>query len=314
MLRNNGSQLFPVTGDDPIEDPHPIFRVAQRADIPGEGLSDDLHLGPFYNYARLRTWSFFAMTLARSYEIAQTNELDAAYTATVERLTRGLLRLPRQANGIQQGTPEALELQQNGDGPGAYTPSRYDFLHPSRGGSGCFERSWKAFAGAFILQGLTGWSSFMIAYNTPTVGIGCRAFGFLLYNTLSLLACIMVLVGSYLSDWQNYHAHRNARLCARWIGWAEWFFRNMGKCVAVLNVSVIIISCFLQFSGVFNNCYCGSDKIGLGSRAYIVFLSATEKEDIAAVSWRAGFAMAIVACILTIIYLEIKNRDLFRRR
>lgn len=90
----------------------------------------------------------------------------------------------------------------------------------------------------------------------------------------------------------------------------ETVLRNTGKFLAILNAGVIIFSCFLQFSGVYNNCYCGSDKMGLGDRAYIVFLNSTEEANIAAVTWRTGFSMALLSAVGFIIYFEVSKRDI----
>jgi hypothetical protein len=44
----------------------------------------------------------------------------------------------------------------------------------------------------------------MIAYHTPTVGIRCRAFTFLLYNVFLLFSCLLLIVASYVSDCRSW--------------------------------------------------------------------------------------------------------------
>jgi hypothetical protein len=175
-------------------------------------------------------------------------------------------------------------------------------------GSGCLSR---AFVCTFLLQSLTGWLAFMIAYNTPVVGMGCRSFTFLIYNVFSFLACVLLISASYLSDWRAFRTDKvtSHNWGTRLLDYLEKIVRMLGKSVAILNAGVIITSCFLQFTGVYQNCYCGSDKITRGEAAFICFPSAVLQAQIATLSWKVGFAMTIVPCILFIIYFHVSKND-----
>jgi hypothetical protein len=84
----------------------------------------------------------------------------------------------------------------------------------------------------------------------------------------------------------------------------------MGRAIAFINAGQILLSSFLQFVGVYNNCYCGSNKISKGDDAYIVFLSAEEQADMAKVSWWVGFFMALIPCLGFILYFQVSKGDL----
>jgi len=144
--------------------------------------------------------------------------------------------------------------------------NRFGWMEEGYEGSACLSRARKAFLCAFILQSLSGWSAFMIAYSTPVVGIGCRGFAFLIYNTFSLLACVLLISASYFSDWRAFRTERvgSRNWGTRLLDSIEITFRISGKSVASLNTAVLIASCFLQFTEVYQNCYFGSDKISRG--------------------------------------------------
>jgi hypothetical protein len=178
-------------------------------------------------------------------------------------------------------------------------------------------RSAKAFISAFVLQTFTGWSGFLIAYTTPTVGIGCRGFTLLIYNIFSLLACASLIAASWLSDKQSQKPHDqdeemqdfipgvNGRQVQRDSHWGEIALRAFGKSIACLNAVLLISSCMLEFFGVYNNCFCGSSRMGLGGKAYIVFLSPEEESQPAAVPWTVGLIMTLAPCICYIIYFSV---------
>jgi hypothetical protein len=186
---------------------------------------------------------------------------------------------------------------------------RFAWMKPADQGCGCLSRAWGAFVRAFLLQSVTGWSAFMVSYHTPTVGVGCRSFAILLYNIFSLASCILLISASYISDWISHLAEdgraRDWRSTVLEV--LEWGLRNFGKGLAGLNAVIIVLSCIMQFIGIYNNCYCGCDRITLHERGYIVFLSAEQEKAIALVTWSTGFTMALIACLVSIGYVLISR-------
>jgi hypothetical protein len=169
-----------------------------------------------------------------------------------------------------------------------------------------------AFAIAVVLQGMTGWSAFMLTYNTPTIGIGCRSFVFMLYTLLSPFCCILFILGSHFSELECYRrelATDSGSKANGFIGTVGVCCRVLAKLLAILNACLIIISTIFEFSGVYNNCFCKSSYIGLGKRAYISFYSQQEAAAIALPYWIAGAGTPIFAIIcVSIGYFEL-TRD-----
>lgn len=244
---------------------------------------DEQLLGPFYNYARVATWSYLAKKIVISYQAVQNNQEPGTELVTIRKAALDSIK------GWK----------------------RFGWMNEDEG-SGCLSRARKAFLCAFILQSLTGWSAFMIAYYTPVVGMGCRGFAFLIYNTFSLVACVLLISASYLSDRRAFRTEEvgSRNWGTRLLDSIEKPSRILGKSVAILNTVVIITSCFLQFTGVYQNCYCGTDKITRGAEAFIYFPNTLLQAEIAAVSWKVGFAMTIVPCLLYIIYFQVSKNDI----
>lgn len=267
--------------------PQIVFRVGDHI-LPNQNqpqpevtlFGDGQCLGPFYNYARLGSWPHIARRIVEVYASVQNQQ-----TLTDQQ------RINRAREGLEDIQP---------------------FLWRGRHNDQCqrLKRASKAFACAFFLQGFTGWSAVMIAYKTPTVGIGCRAFVFIIYNLFSLISCMLLIAASYFSDIRSWKSRKNDPESTTWVDIAETCLRAGGKSLALLNAAIILISCLLQFSGVYNNCYCGSNRIGLGNDAEIVFLSGQTEADIARTTWVLGFVMALVACVWTIFHFIASRYDI----
>jgi hypothetical protein len=272
LLENRAAIL--QTGDSIDVGDRFLFQLCEFANTkPLNMNADEQRLGPFYNYARLVSWSHLAGKIATTYNQIRT--------------------MPREdERAIKAAAQAALGEPWN----------RFSPLEDT-----CWGNARNAFMCAFALQAFTGWSGFIIAYKTPTVGIGCRGFVILMYNILSLSACIMLISASYI---YNLASLRTERLVNWFLYSTEVGLRNVGKFVALLNAAVILLSCFLQFTGVYNSCYCGSDRIGLGKRAYIIFPSMEQQAKIAQVTWVAGFLMATLIAIGFIIYFQLSKRSL----
>lgn len=60
---------------------------------------------------------------------------------------------------------------------------------------------WQIFAAAIIVY-VTCFAAFVLSYNTPTVGLGCRSGGYLIYVVLSTLLLLLELL-AWRVDWRN---------------------------------------------------------------------------------------------------------------
>lgn len=284
LLENRAARLYTLNPNNDVVEvprqpvPQPVLRVRGIAE---PDLGDEQQLGSFYNYARLGTWSYLAKTIVLAYQTVQILPTDAA------RRDAALRSITENWN-------------------------RFGWMNIKYEGSDCLSRGGRALFFAFLLQASTGWSAFLISYKTPVAGIGCRGFVFLLYSTFSLIACVLLISASYVSDWRSFRRIEIGP--GNWatilLGIIETALRYTGKFIACLNAVILITSCFLQFTGVYQNCYCGSNRISRGAGAYVNFPNTQEQGEIAVVSWRLGFAITIVPCILYVIYFQISKNDL----
>ena len=283
---NNPDQIIESTD-------HSVIRVRSILPAPEARkrvFSDEQRIGAFYNYARLGTWSHFAQNIVHAYSCVQDFRKNT-----------------RVQHHRDAGVQETVEVAIKALG----VTRRFGYMDPEANSNKCLRRAVKAFICAVVIQGFTGWSAFVIAYRTPTVGIGCRSFSFLIYNILSLTACVLLILAAYLSDCRSWRIE-----IGKDDGWAgrqklgEAVLRFLGKAIAFLNCVVILLSCALQFSGVFNSCYCGSNVITAGELGHIVFLSLTEQADFARAWWWMGFVMTGVPCLVVIGYFHFSKWDL----
>ncbi|KAL1303217.1 hypothetical protein AAFC00_006635 [Neodothiora populina] len=305
------------------------------ADVGG----DERRHGPIYNYAKLFTWS----EVARVIEQAISTELDQIENDKA---------VEQDAGQNKRWDPLLREGNLRGDG---LAVSRYCGLSNPRTRMKAYPTRreipgevWKRLLAAcvmavFVQAGTTG-PSILIAYLTPTVGLGCRSGGYLLYGCLGIFVWICLLTSALLSHWamllyQDKHIlspstdfrepYRNgddpetnaaasgpsaytrtwkhSSICA-----AAVLLRYTGKTVAVLNGLWLIVSTLLEYTGVYDNCWCKSDRLGKGDTGWVVlFKGASDLKQAANSSWAAGVATSLLVCSisLAIFYLGCSDQE-----
>ena len=129
----------------------------------------------------------------------------------------------------------------------------------------------KAAVFALLLQiGITSAAVVVIVF-TPTVGLGCRSLGYIIYGGVSIIILFLTIVSTILArisetrqDESPYIKSITAffAIVLRWICYL----------LALINsVGLITLSCF-QFSNFLANCYCNSSVIGDGKSTYIAIV------------------------------------------
>jgi hypothetical protein len=297
----NGSTANPQYDSPPLSIRTPSGYVNKKhptiLGIPVCG--DELKCGPFYNYARCGTWSHVSQIVIGAYSATFSTRpirvpasavtgapiLDAQFTPTLRRC------------GLRNRE----------------TLSSFGWLDPTVAGNGSSARAARAFCYAFVLHGTAGWSAFMIAYNTPTVGLGCRSLVYMIYVVTSIFSCLLLIISSVCFDHWSWRSEKGIHGGTVNLGLAmgTLFTRFLGKTLALLNALLVLTSCVLQFLGVYNSCRCKSSQFGLHERAYIVFLSQEELAEHAIVYW--GTAAAITMFSVGFVcfgYFEPSRRDL----
>src|SRR5271169_3589174 len=78
LLENRAARLYTLNSDNVVEIPHQtVLRVRGIAE---SDIGDEQQLGPFYNYARLGTWSYLAKRIVLAYQAVQNCQPAAALT------------------------------------------------------------------------------------------------------------------------------------------------------------------------------------------------------------------------------------------
>jgi len=94
----------------------------------------------------------------------------------------------------------------------------------------------------------------------------------------------------------SFHGHTILALRGRIAGWLSIFLRRLGKLIARLNAVCIVAIGVLQFSNVYDRCYCNSSVTGLGKHAYNVI--APDHGGSMRTAWIGGFFLAAGAAMV----------------
>ena len=170
----------------------------------------------------------------------------------------------------------------------------------SRWASGIWNRVVLATLLALGLQWGTVGAAVTIHYWKPPIGLGCRALSFLLYGVAATVAFFLCLTStvlaqisrpprgpSYYIPWTQKYLHRGAILC-----------RYLGRGLAIVSGLGIVVVCFFQSGGVFNNCYCASVTFDKGFYD-VVFLSINFEVGPGLVGvWIGGLILALSTAVL----------------
>ena len=123
---------------------------------------------------------------------------------------------------------------------------------------------------ALILQcGITGAALIIIVF-TPTVGLGCRSLGYVVYGGLAIIIMFLTMFSTILARMSEIRKDKS------FIKWSTKTLAITIRCIclvlALLNsVGLIVLSC-LQFSNFLANCYCNASVLGNGPNTYLVII------------------------------------------
>lgn len=102
----------------------------------------------------------------------------------------------------------------------------------------------------------------------PSLELGCRSGAYLLYGGMATVVWMLLVLSSFLSH--CWATSSDKKLLARIAGRLSVLIRRLGKLLAFVNSIWIIVTCFFQFGGFFDRCYCNSSVLGRGASAFNV--------------------------------------------
>ncbi|EIW75036.1 hypothetical protein CONPUDRAFT_66882 [Coniophora puteana RWD-64-598 SS2] len=249
---------------------------------------------PIFNYSRVFGWSRSAEEVLRAFQYASK---------------RAFVHKPVDPEREWEvGDGESIH-------PGNRHGAPYDVemycgrmrFEPSSWGSGVWGRIVFASVAGLMLQWGTTGGAVMMVWFTPTTKLGCRSFSYLIYGALSTIIWMLMLASSIAAHhassfhWNEHKRYRDAAFHT-WKTVAD-VLRWSGKALAVLNSLILCAIPILQFSNVFNNCYCNSSVMGRGpDRAYnVINLTDTSETQIL---WIVAL---VVASLCSIAFVAIFN-------
>ena len=127
----------------------------------------------------------------------------------------------------------------------------------------------KAFIFALILQFGIGTTATIIVIFTPTIGLGCRSLGYVIYGTLSVIILVLT-VASTISARISETREGRSPLVKSATASVAIALRRISLLLATVNMTGLILLSCLQLSSALDNCYCNSSVVGRGKGSYIV--------------------------------------------
>jgi len=144
---------------------------------------------------------------------------------------------------------------------------------------------------ALVLQWGTTGASLLIHLNTPPKGLGCRALTFTLYGAAATVAFLLLLFSSIISHLVRPQSQKRSGMNTL-IGCIAAGTRWLGKFIAIMNAFGILLSCIMQFAGVYDNCFCSSMLFRGNSRGFVSFTEENIKRSEVYSYWIGGIIMA----------------------
>ena len=146
---------------------------------------------------------------------------------------------------------------------------------------------------ALGLQWGTTGAAVLIHLNTPPKGMGCRAMSFTVYGAAATVAFLLLLFSSILSHLarrQNVDEKRSGLEILT--GYIAALTRWLGKVIAFMNGLGILLSCIMQFAGVYDSCFCSSIIFGGDPNGLVSFTAEDIKGSEVYIYWVGGIIMA----------------------
>ncbi|KAJ6602348.1 hypothetical protein B0H10DRAFT_1823065 [Mycena sp. CBHHK59/15] len=246
---------------------------------------------PIYNYARFLSFVQVAEEVASAFRSA------ADYAMHHRPVNPDL--------AWQHGHPCDDEIHPaNRTGSVADKVSAYCRAQRSHWGPDVFSRIFIASLAALGLQWATSGASIVIVYFTQAERLGCRSGAYLFYASVATFVWILFLASSILCHYvtasvriHDISHHVVARIAL--------FLRYLAKFLATCNAVWIIAAFIMQFSDLYDRCYCDSNVLSQGKRAHSVMVLTASDISVMKVAWIGGFLLAVVSSGLFIGFITI---------
>jgi hypothetical protein len=142
-------------------------------------------------------------------------------------------------------------------------------------------------------------------------GLGCRSLGYLIYGAFATIIWAMLVMSSILSHFAFSHSDRPRSIFSsptvRLAKVVSNLLRWGGKLLAIINALWIIAAGMLQFTSVYDNCYCNSSVLGRGAQyAYdIIMMDSGLDLSQTKAAWFGALALAGTTSLGFIFYMSL---------
>ncbi|KAG1766415.1 hypothetical protein EDD22DRAFT_355853 [Suillus occidentalis] len=255
---------------------------------------DELLTPPVFNYSRSLEWACTAEDIFLMYKAASEK-------------ARSRIPVNAESEWIESDDFKSIHPHNRHGSPqeiAAYCaqPGR---ARRSHWAPGVFTRMIIASCASLALQWGTVGGAFIVAWFTPTVGLGCRSLSYLLYGVVSTIIWMMLLISSILAHYSAAYSYR-ASLSERVALACSHSLRRMGKLLAIANSLWVILMCILQYSGFYSTCFCNSNMIHRGDTvAYITIIETTTQAALAKVVWIGALFLACTSASVFVVLVNL---------
>ena len=128
--------------------------------------------------------------------------------------------------------------------------------------------TYAAILGLLLQFGTTGAAVIIIVY-TPTVGLGCRSLGYLIYGWIAITIMFLTILSTILARISEINKDNSLKRFTKSLAVT---IRCTCLVLAVLNSVGLIVLCCFQFSNFLANCYCNASVLGNGTNTYLVVI------------------------------------------
>ncbi|KAG8817993.1 hypothetical protein FRC19_010965 [Serendipita sp. 401] len=169
---------------------------------------------------------------------------------------------------------------------------------------------------AVVLNVATVGAAFGLDFATPSIGLGCRSGGVLIYWIVSWAVLVLLVLAAWLADqWSVHEAaiqrgqitregeSRSRRVGYRLLGVGAVVLRLLGKTLAMANSVWIVLHCFFEFTQFYNQCYCLTNR---GTTPWL-FLTDERIRDIGNTEryWGLFAGFTGVTCTIYILFMGV---------
>lgn len=306
MITRNGDIVPASTDTSTSAIPAIFFPGCENRD---QALCRDRYCtAPLYNYARCFSWADSIESIALAYDLASKR------LRRVKMSSQESQEMPGQFQELACAVAAVSSIEEE-----------VETICEKRWPPHVWRRIVLASLLALLLQWGTTGAAIIVNYYTMTYGthkfvdrvspylfcsfsgIGCRVMSEILYGCGATLSCILLIASTIFAQLASpSHVSSDAKptTSSIWLRRLSILLRKLGKLLALLNALFIVLVCIVQFSNLFDRCWCNSSWIQRREKAFNVLDNTSYDLKEMRDKWIPGLALAAVAAGL---YLGLLN-------